>query len=182
MENPNIRQLPKNKPKSGFTIIELLTAVAIIGILSSLAIPSYIEYSVRANVTEGVLLLAELRTRIEVEFNRNQEFPDEIPGAPRNDGRRYGGPVYKYATLFSQPSDMWDQIEYQAKGPHRVLALRAKRLPEWERSDIGLHLQLRANSDGTLSSRCTVNNSALRAKYVPGSCATGRVNDWRSWN
>ena len=163
-------------------MIELLTTVAIIGTLMSLAIPSYVEYSVRAKVTEGVLLLTELRSRIEIEYNRTQEFPSEIPGAPRSDGRRHGGSFYKYATLFGQSSDMWDQIEYQPKGPHRVLALRAKRLPEWERSDIGLHLQMRENGDGTLSYRCTVNESASRVKWAPTSCTTGRVNDWRSWN
>ena len=176
-----LKSQKKSYAASGFTLIELLTVVAIMGILMSIAIPSYIEYTVRAKVTEGVLLLSELRSRIEIEYNRTNEFPAEIPGAPRNNGRRHGGPIYRYATLFGQSSDMWDMIEYQPKGPHRVLALRAKRLPEWERSDIGLHLQMRANGDGTLSVRCTVNGAADRIKYVPSSCAGGSVNDWRSW-
>jgi len=75
---------------------------------------------------------------------------------------------------------MWDQIEYQPKGPHRVLALRAHRLPEWDNTDIGLYLQIKLNPDSTLSFRCTINLVITNEQFVPSSCREGDVNDW-SW-
>jgi type IV pilus assembly protein PilA len=49
----------------GFTLIELMIVVAIIGILAAVALPAYQDYTIRAKVSEGLVLSGGLKTAIE---------------------------------------------------------------------------------------------------------------------
>ena len=57
----NMKQM-KTSAQQGFTLIELMIVVAIIGILAAVAIPAYSDYITRAQVTETVELLGGLKT------------------------------------------------------------------------------------------------------------------------
>lgn len=167
----------------GFTLIELLSTLAIIGVLAAVAIPFYTEYTTKARATDGVLILGELRRRVETDYYDTGQLGATIAGSPPPSGEVFGGPFYTYETMFGFTHDMWESIEYQPKGPHRVLALRAYRKPEWNNTDIGLHLQIRRNSDDSLDFRCTanLNEDPTRSPFVPSSCLDGDSNDWTSW-
>lgn len=63
------------KKQQGFTLIELMIVVAIIGILAAVAIPAYQDYTIRARVTEGLSLASAGKTAISEYFASNGSLP-----------------------------------------------------------------------------------------------------------
>ena len=69
------------KVQKGFTLIELMIVVAIIGILAAVAIPAYQDYTVRARVTEGLSLASAAKLNVADVLNG---------GNPTSDAAGYG--------------------------------------------------------------------------------------------
>jgi type IV pilus assembly protein PilA len=61
--------------QKGFTLIELMIVIAIIGILAAIAIPAYQNYTIRSQVTEGISMAAGWKTAISEYYAQNGSFP-----------------------------------------------------------------------------------------------------------
>lgn len=68
------KQLQKGFTQSGFTLVELMIVVAIIGILASIAIPSYQDYVKKGKAAEATGMLADLRIKMEQCFQDNRSY------------------------------------------------------------------------------------------------------------
>ncbi len=66
--------------QQGFTLIELMIVVAIIGILAAVAIPSYQDYTARAQVSEGMSLTAAFKTTLAETFADKGDYAGVVIG------------------------------------------------------------------------------------------------------
>ena len=136
------------KVQQGFTLIELMIVVAIIGILAAVALPAYQDYTVRAQVSEGLVAASELKVGVTEMFANGgmagvQAYATEIGNA--------GGTGEIQVTLGGIPQ----------LGGSNIVAF----VPT-----IGGNALSDANSSGTVEWSCTGGNTSIDAKFLPGQC------------
>lgn len=62
------------RANGGFTLVELMVAMAIIGILAAIAIPQYDSYVMRGRIADGISMLSELQVRQEQYYQDNRAY------------------------------------------------------------------------------------------------------------
>lgn len=65
------------KQQTGFTMIELMIVIAIIGILAAVALPAFQNYVIRSKVSEGMAAVSETRASIQEYWTVEGEMPDQ---------------------------------------------------------------------------------------------------------
>lgn len=163
---------------SGFSLIELMIVLLIIGVLAAIGIPVYRTYIIRAESVDGYLQFGTVRNRIADFYAANSRLPSGFTemGLPAPSESRNGVDVGTYEEVFGITSKVWTSVEYQRKedGAYYVLVLRSAELPD----NFGLHFQIK-HAGNALRVRCTINEGrAARSPYAPADCRSGDVADW----
>ncbi len=68
--------------QNGFTLIELMITVAVVGILAAVALPSYTSYIARGKITDAVASLADYRVKMEQYFLDNRNYGTASAACP----------------------------------------------------------------------------------------------------
>ena len=93
---PQYMKTNNKKASHGFSLVELMVVVMIIGALAAIAMPQYDSYVARGRLAEGMSLLSELQLRQEQYYQDNRAYVNGM--APRVAGQYWGGTCTTSAT------------------------------------------------------------------------------------
>jgi type IV pilus assembly protein PilA len=149
----------KRSLQKGFTLIELMIVVAIIGILAAVALPAYQDYTTRAKVTEVILAASAMKTPVSEAAATLTQMPDSASITAVTTTSKY---VLQIDWVKSSASD--GRIVAYSKGEANLVGK-------------AMTLQGTLNSNGQVVWECgtyTVPTAQkIEPKYRPASCQYG---------
>ena len=134
----------------GFTLVELMIVVAIIGILASIALPTYRNYAIRTQVAEGLSLTAPAKTTLGAYYIDRGDWPADNTAAGLDPGDRIVGNYVE---------------SVEVAGP--VITVTYGNAAHAEISGHTLLLTA-AFSDGSLAWRCS--GVGIESRHLPKAC------------
>ncbi|MEI7446847.1 MAG: pilin [Burkholderiales bacterium] len=139
--------------QKGFTLIELMIVVAIIGILAAVAIPAYQDYTVRAKVTEGVAAAGAAKASVADFYMTNATFPANNASAGLDTNTNYATNYVQSLTVTNGTVS----VAFAAIGTGVTAGHKIDYVPT-------------ATSVGAINWDCKGSGTTLLAKFRPANC------------
>lgn len=149
--------------QKGFTLIELMIVVAIVGILAAIALPAYQDYIARAKMTEPLAKLDELKLSVAEYVASNNATPDNASSAGIGSAGGW--------TAISGPTYYTD-VGYQevTNGTTVAVAVRLNGAANAALNQKALIMTGTVEADGSVSWTCSSDVAATALKYLPANC------------
>ncbi|QGT79648.1 prepilin-type N-terminal cleavage/methylation domain-containing protein [Guyparkeria halophila] len=141
--------------QKGFTLIELMIVVAIIGILAAIAIPAYQDYTIRAQVSEGMSLSSGAKTAVAEFYNQRGSFPTSNASAG-------------LSTAASISGEYVSQVNVAQGGTAGLIGATFNTGNENTNITGDILLISAIDQGGSISWTCK--STTLADKYIPASC------------
>ena len=158
------------KIQQGFTLIELMIVVAIIGILAAIAIPAYQDYTIRAQVTEGLNLASAVKTGVAEAFANSGDWPADLDTAGGDTGTPPSGKYVAEVTVTDGTITIEFGNDVNAAIDGNFLSLTPKLS---DNNDVVWLCGYFTAAGTTLNDPTTApgaDQTDLESKYLPSSC------------
>ncbi|HVI40842.1 MAG TPA: pilin [Anaerovoracaceae bacterium] len=142
----------KASAQKGFTLIELMITVAIVGILAAVALPAYQDYTIRAQVSEGMQLAGGVQTAISEYYANNGAYPADMTTLGLSD------PVGKYVSDVKQAAGTITVAYGGTSASAKIPATATLTLTPLD------------DGNGNIHWKCKPDGTVLLTKWVPSSC------------